>query len=308
MDKVAVILPAYNEESTIGESILQFHRSLPQAEIVVVDNGSTDATDRIARATIDRLKLAGKIILERRKGKANAVRRAFRDVDADVYLLVDADLTYPPEQAAELLQPILDDEADMVVGDRLSRGDYSRQNKRPFHNWGNTLVRMLVNYLFRAQLADVMSGYRAFSRRFVKSYPVLVEGFELETDMTLHALDKRFRILEIPVAYQDRSEGSFSKLNTVSDGTRVLFTIAHILRYHRPLLFFGGLALLFAIMGVGAGVPVLQDWLQYRYIYHVPLAILAAALEIVALLALNTGLVLDSIAHQDRLNFERDLL
>ena len=308
MDKVAVILPAYNEESTIGESIIEFHRVLPQAEIVVVDNGSKDATDRIARATIGRLNLAGKVICERRKGKANAVRRAFRDVDADVYLLVDADLTYPPEQAAELIQPILDDEADMVVGDRLSRGDYFQQNKRPFHSWGNTLVRMLVNCLFRAKLADVMSGYRAFSRRFVKSYPILVEGFELETDMTLHALDKRFRILEVPVAYQDRSEGSFSKLDTFSDGTRVLFTIAQILRYHRPLLFFGGLAFLFAMIGVGAGVPVLQDWLQYRYIYHVPLAILAAALEIVALLTLNTGLVLDSITHQDRLNFERDML
>lgn len=308
MEKITVILPAYNEEITIGESITTFHRALPDAEIVVVDNCSTDATSAIAKATLSRLSASGRVISEWRKGKGNAVRRAFREIEADVYLLVDADLTYPPEQSRELIQPILDNEADMVVGDRLSGGHYSRENKRPFHDWGNKLVRKLVNGLFRADLADIMSGYRAFSRAFVKSYPILVDGFELETDMTLHALDKRFRIREIPVAYQDRPPGSFSKLSTFTDGARVLFTFAQILRYYRPLQFFGSLAILFGLLGLASGVPVLLDWVRYRYIYHVPLAILAASLEILAVLAFNTGLVLDSITHQNRMQYERDLL
>ncbi len=308
MEKVTVILPAYNEEITIRESIAAFHEALPEAEIIVVDNCSTDGTKEIAQSTLRDLNVPGRVLSERRKGKGNAVRRAFREIDADVYLLVDADLTYPPDQANELIQPILDNEADMVVGDRLTAGHYFRENKRPFHDWGNRLVRNLVNSLFRAKLADIMSGYRAFSRTFVKTYPILVEGFELETDMTLHALDKRFRIHEIPIAYKDRPPGSFSKLSTFADGARVLFTFAQILRYYRPLQFFGGVALLFFLAGLAAGLPVLLDWVHYRYVYHVPLAILAASLEILAVLAFNTGLVLDSITHLNRMHYERDLL
>jgi glycosyltransferase involved in cell wall biosynthesis len=306
--KIAVVLPAYNEELTIAEVIAAFHEALPQAELVVINNGSTDATGRIASETLSRLHGQGRVINEWRQGKGNAVRRAFRDVDADIYLLADADLTYPAEQAGELIQPVLDDEADMVVGDRLSGGNYQRENKRPFHDAGNLLVKRLVNGLFKARLADIMSGYRAFNRKFVKSYPILIEGFQLETDMTLHALDKRFRILEIPVDYKDRPPGSCSKLNTVADGARVLLTIIRILRHYRPLIFFGGLTILLGLLGLVAAIPVFQDWLQYHYIYHVPLAILAAALEIVAIIALNVGLVLDSINHQHRMNFERELL
>jgi len=308
MEKVTVILPAYNEEITIRESIAAFHEALPEAEIIIVDNCSTDGTKEIAQSTLRDLNVPGRVLSERRKGKGNAVRRAFREIDADVYLLVDADLTYPPDQANELIQPILDNEADMVVGDRLTAGHYFRENKRPFHDWGNRLLRNLVNSLFRAKLADIMSGYRAFSRTFVKTYPILVEGFELETDMTLHALDKRFRIHEIPIAYKDRPPGSFSKLSTFADGARVLFTFAQILRYYRPLQFFGGVALLFFLAGLAAGLPVLLDWVHYRYVYHVPLAILAASLEILAVLAFNTGLVLDSITHLNRMHYERDLL
>jgi glycosyltransferase involved in cell wall biosynthesis len=248
------------------------------------------------------------VINEPRQGKGNAVRRAFSDIDADIYVMVDADLTYPAEMVSMLIQPIIDGKADMVVGDRLSEGHYARENKRRFHGFGNHLVKGLLNCLFGARLKDIMSGYRAFSRKFVKNYPILVEGFQLETDVTLHALDKRFRILEIPVPYKDRPAGSFSKLNTFRDGAKVIFTIAQILRYYRPMAFFGTLALIFAVTGVVASVPVFNDWVTHRYIYHLPLAVLAAALEIVAVMSLGVGLMLDSITHQHRMNAERRLL
>jgi glycosyltransferase involved in cell wall biosynthesis len=308
MTKTAIILPAFNEEQTISETIRSFHSALPDAELWVVNNNSTDKTEEIARETLSELAAKGGVIIEPRKGKGNAVRRAFHDIDADIYVLADADLTYPAEVAGELIQPILDGRADMVVGDRHSAGHYQRENKRPLHNFGNRLVQMLVNFLFDASLVDIMSGYRVFNRSFVKSYPILVEGFEIETDMTLHALDKRFRILEIPVEYRDRPIGSASKLNTVRDGAKVIFTIARILRYYRPLAFFGGLALLLAFAGLLAGTPVILEWIRERYINHVPLAILASGLEIVAVLMLAIGLILDSITDQDKRNFERDLL
>jgi glycosyltransferase involved in cell wall biosynthesis len=306
--RVAVILPAYNEAQTIGPTIAEFRSALPGAEIWVVNNRSSDDTEDIARATLTRLGCRGGVINEARPGKGNAVRRAFLEVDADVYVLADADLTYPASQATDLIGPILAGHADMVVGDRHSGGHYAAENKRPLHGFGNQLVRKLVNWLFGAGLADIMSGYRAFSRRFVKRYPILVEGFEIETDMTLHALDKRFRVLEVPVQYRDRPPGSLSKLNTVRDGIRVLGTIWTILRYYRPLLFFGGMAVMFALLGVLAGIPVVGDWLRERYIHHVPLAILATGLELVAIVMAAIGLILDSITHQDRRRFERDLL
>lgn len=196
----------------------------------------------------------------------------------------------------------------MVVGDRHSGGHYAAENKRALHGFGNGLVRGLVNLLFKARLADIMSGYRVFNRRFVKGYPILVEGFEIETDMTLHALDKRFRIVELPITYRDRPAGSFSKLSTLRDGVKVVNTISSILRYYRPLLFFGVAASLFAMVGLLCSIPVFDDWVRSRYIYHVPLAILATGLEIVAIVLGAIGLILDSIAHQDRRNFERTLL
>ncbi|MCB2016700.1 MAG: glycosyltransferase [Hydrogenophaga sp.] len=305
---IAVILPAYNEELTIEATVRDFHEALPDASIWVINNRSADQTEAIARTTIASLACRGGVINELRPGKGNAVRRGFLEIDADIYILADADMTYPASEVLHLIEPVKSGEADMVVGDRHSAGHYAAENKRAFHGFGNKIVRDLVNVLFRSKLADIMSGYRVFNRRFVKNYPILVEGFEIETDMTLHALDKRFRIVELPVNYKDRPEGSVSKLNTFSDGIKVLFTIGNILRYYRPMLFFGTAAAMTALAGVVAAIPVLMDWIQYRYILHVPLAILATGLEIVATVLSAVALLLDSIAHQDRRNFERQLL
>lgn len=306
--QVAVILPSYNEEQTIAETISEFHQYLPNASIWVINNRSSDKTSDRALAALDNMACQGGVINEWRPGKGNAVRRGFLDVDADIYVLVDADRTYPASQAQQLIAPVVAGEADMVVGDRHSAGHYAVENKRAWHGFGNQLVRSLVNSLFQANLADIMSGYRVFSRRFVKSYPILVEGFEIETDMTLHALDKRFRILEIPVEYRDRPTGSVSKLNTFRDGARVLKTIGNILRYYRPMAFFGSAALAVLLLGIAAGVPVFQDWIEERYIRHIPLAILASGLGIVGIVLAAVGLILDSISHQDKRNFERGLL
>lgn len=305
---VAVILPAYNEELTIEATVRDFHSALPDAAIWVINNRSADQTESIARGTIAALGCRGGVINEMRPGKGNAVRRGFLEIDADVYILADADMTYPASEVLHLMEPVVSGNADMVVGDRHSAGHYAAENKRAFHGFGNRIVRDLVNVLFRSKLADIMSGYRVFNRRFVKNYPILVEGFEIETDMTLHALDKRFRIVELPVNYKDRPDGSVSKLNTFSDGLKVLFTIGNILRYYRPMLFFGAAASLLALVGLLAGLPVLLEFLEYRYILHVPLAILATGLEIVAAVVFAIALLLDSIAHQDRRNFERQLL
>jgi glycosyltransferase involved in cell wall biosynthesis len=305
---LAIILPAYNEELTIAETIEDFNKVLPNANIWVINNRSYDGTEKIATDVISRLRCGGGVINEQRPGKGNAVRRAFMDIDADIYILADADMTYPASQAPSLMAPVVSGEADMAVGDRHSAGHYAAENKRVLHGFGNRLVRDLVNKLFRSSLADIMSGYRVFNRRFVKSYPILVEGFEIETDMTLHALDKRFRIIEIPVNYRDRPAGSFSKLNTLRDGARVLSTIGNILRYYRPLFFFGGAAIFFSLLGLMAGIPVFEEWIRERYIHHVPLAILATGLEIVAIVLAAIGLILDSITHQDKRNFERGVL
>lgn len=306
--KIAVILPAYNEVQTIEGTIRAFHASLPEAAIWVINNRSVDATESVARTMLSSLDCLGGVLNESRKGKGNAVRRAFMEIAADIYILSDADLTYPAERARDLIIPIIENRADMVVGDRQSAGHYAKENKRALHGFGNRLVRDLVNRLFKADLADIMSGYRAFSRSFVKSYPILVEGFEIETDMTLHALDKRFRIVEIPVEYKDRPEGSFSKLNTFSDGAKVLFTIFSVMRHYRPLMFFTGASVIFALVGFLVAIPVFDDWMREQFIRHLPLAVLATGLEIIAVLMLAIGLILDSITEQDKRNFERELL
>jgi glycosyltransferase involved in cell wall biosynthesis len=308
--RIVVILPAYNEEQTIAATIEDFHTELPEADIWVIDNASQDNTHDTAVRCFEKLGLKdrGGVLTESRKGKGNAIRKAFLELDADAYVLADADLTYPASQVRELLAPVLGDKADMVVGDRHSSGRYATENKRILHGFGNKLVIRLVNTLFQAKLKDIMSGYRVFNRRFVKSYPITAEGFEIETDMTLHALDKRFRIVEIPVEYKDRPEGSFSKLHTLSDGTRVIKTISNILRYYRPLFFFGGASLIVALTGILTGIPVLMDWFRYRYIYHIPLAILSTGIELIALILFSIGLILDSISHHERRKFERDLL
>jgi len=305
---IAVVLPAYNEAITLADTLRDFHAALPEAQIWVVDNASTDDTARIARETLAALGAQGGVLSESRKGKANAVRRAFLDVEADVYLMCDADSTYPAARARDLLQPVLAGTADMVVGDRHSGGHYASENKRPMHGAGNSLVTFLVNRLFRAKLADILSGYRAFSRRFVKTYPIIVEGFEIETDLTLHALDKRLRVLEMPVEYRDRPAGSASKLNTLRDGARVLWVILQLFRYYRPLLFFGWLSLFMLLFALAASAPVFADWFRYQYIYHVPLAILAAASAVVSTVLVAIGLILDGIAHENRRRFEAALL
>lgn len=301
---IAVILPAYNEAQTIAQTIESFFAELPNANIVVINNNSSDSTKSIAKETLQRLGCAGCVIDEMRQGKGNAVRRAFLDVDADIYVMADADTTYPASSVHQLIAPILQGRADMVVGDRHSGGHYAVENKRSFHNLGNSLVQQLVNRLFNASLVDIMSGYRAFNRSFVKTYPILVEGFQIETDMTLHALHRRMRVHEVPVEYRDRPEGSFSKLNTFSDGARVLFTIAQILRYYRPLLFFVISSLIFAVLGFVIAIPVFYDWITVRYIYHLPSAVLSASFEVVAFLLLAIGLILDSISHHEKLKAE----
>ena len=308
MTQTAVILPAYNEEKTIIPAIEAFHQELPDAAVWVINNRSTDATERAAKETISRLGCRGGVIQEPRIGKGNAVRRAFLEINADIYILADADLTYPATKVHDLMMPVLNGRADMTVGDRHSTGHYAAENKRIFHGFGNRLVRFLVNWLFRANLLDILSGYRVFNRRFVKNYPILVEGFEIEIDMTLHALDKRFVILEIPVEYQNRPLGSVSKLNTFRDGVRILKAIINIFRYYRPLVFFGAAGVVCALGGLAAGIPVLQEWITERYIHRVPLALLATGLEIVAIVLAAIGLILDSITQQDRRKFERDLL
>ena len=306
--RIVVVLPAYNEENTISQVIESFYKVIPEAEIWIINNRSEDSTEIIAKEALLRLNCKGGIINEYRQGKGNAVQRAFNDLDADIYILADADMTYPADQVRILMAPILSNDFDMVVGDRQSSGSYASENKRPLHNLGNLLVRNLVNTLFNANLIDIMSGYRIFNRRFVKNYPILVEGFEIETDMTLHALDKNFRILEIPISYRDRPRGSFSKLNTFSDGSRVIYTIGKILRYYRPLLFFGVASLFFLVLGLISAIPVFEDWVKERYINHLPLAILAVGLEIVSIILFAIALILDSAAYHQKKIFAKDLL
>ena len=300
--KTAVLIPCYNEAQTIGKVVRDFRKALPDAEIWVYDNNSTDATGKIARE-------AGAFVRrEYRQGKGYVVRSMFAEIDADVYVLVDGDDTYPAEAAPDLIAPVTEGRADMAVGDRLTNGTYREQNKRRFHDLGNGLVRGSINVLFHADIRDVMTGYRAFSRRFVKNFAVMTGGFEIETEMTLHALDKRFGIVEIPIEYRDRPEGSASKLHTFRDGFRVLRTLLSIFKDYKPLSFYGGLALLFFVLGILAGIPVLTEYVRTSYITHVPLAILASALEIMALLSLSSGLVLDTLVKADKRNYELSLL
>ena len=230
MPKIAVLIPCYNESKTISKVVSDYKYALPTADIYVYDNNSKDDTDKIASE-------AGAIVrYERRQGKGNVIRTMFREIDADCYIMIDGDDTYPAENAAEMCRLVLEEKVDMVIGDRLS-STYFEENKRPFHNFGNSLVRGLINRLFHANVKDIMTGYRAFSKPFVKHFPVLSQGFEIETEMTIHALDKNFYIREVPVQYRDRPEGSVSKLNTYSDGAKVLMTIARLFGEYKPFLF-----------------------------------------------------------------------
>jgi glycosyltransferase involved in cell wall biosynthesis len=292
--KIAVLIPCYNEATTIQKVVMDFKAHLPEADVYVYDNNSNDGTDQIAAK-------AGAIVKkEYRQGKGNVVRAMFRDVDADVYVMVDGDDTYPADFARDLIDPILSGEADMVIGDRHSNGSYTEENKRPLHNFGNQLVKTLINRLFRSSLQDIMTGYRAFSKVFVKNMPVISEGFEIETEMTLHALDKKFGIKEIPIIYRDRPEGSESKLNTFSDGVRVLRTVFWIFKDYKPLAFFGTFALIFFLFGLIVGIPVISEFLATHYIRKVPSAILAVGLMMLSSLSLTCGFILDTIVKQHK--------
>ena len=306
--KTAIIIPAYNEELTIRETIADYHAQLPAAEFIIVDNNSSDRTGEFARSAITGLGCRGSVLFERRQGKANAIRKAFRETDADIYVMTDADLTYPASEIEKLMAPVLSGEADMAVGDRLTAGNYARENKRPFHNLGNSLVKDLENQLVAADLKDIMSGCRVFNRFFVKNYPILSSGFELETELTLHALDKRFLITEIPVEYKDRPAGSFSKLNTVGDGMRVIKTIFSIFKEYRPLLFFSTAAAVFCALGLAVGIPPILEFMRFHFVYKVPSAILATGFMIFSLLCFSVGLILDVVAKNHRHNYELQLL
>lgn len=300
--KTAVLIPCYNEELTIKKVIEDFKKELPDAEIYVYDNNSTDDTSKIAKE-------CGAIVKkEYRQGKGNVIRSMFRDVDADVYVMIDGDDTYPAEFVHKLITPIKSGEADVVIGDRLSNGRYEQENKRPLHNFGNNLVKNLINKMFKTELKDIMSGYRVFSKKFVKNIPVLSSGFEVETEMTLHTLDKKFLIKEIPIEYRDRPEGSFSKLDTYSDGLLILKTIFWVFKDYRPLAFFSILALFFFFLGLVAGIPVLVEFIQTAYIHKVPSAILAVGLMLISILSLFSGFILDTIVKQHREEYELKLI
>lgn len=299
--KTAVLLPCYNEEATIAKVVADFRAALPDADIYVYDNNSTDGTAEAACR-------AGAIVRrEPVQGKGNVVRRMFREIEADCYLMADGDDTYPAEQAAEMIRPILQEKVDMVVGDRLS-STYFEQNKRPFHNGGNRIVRWLIRRFWHSNIHDIMTGYRAFSRRFVKNFPVMSGNFEIETEMTIHALDKRFLIHEIPIAYRDRPQGSVSKLNTISDGFSVLKTIVVLYKEYRPLRFFGWLAALLTLVGAVLVIPVLSEYLHTGLVPRFPTLFVSLFLFLAALQSVFTGLCLDVMVTKDRKNYELHLI
>lgn len=296
--KVAVLIPCYNEEVTIAKVVDDFRRELPDSDIYVYDNNSSDRTGEIARAH-------GAIVrLEPRQGKGNVVRQMFRDIEADCYIMVDGDDTYPAESAAALCEPILSGAADMTVGDRLSNGTYAEENKRAFHGFGNDLVRSMIRWIYGYGFEDVMTGYRAFSRAFVKTFPVLSEGFQIETELSIHAVDRRWRILDVPIVYRDRPAGSESKLSTVSDGVKVILAIASLFKNYRPLKFFSLIALVLFVLGLVCGVPVIFEFMKTGLVPRFPTAILAVAFMFLCALSLATGLILDSLAKADRRQWE----
>lgn len=295
---IAVLLPCYNEEVTIGKVVRDFKNSLPDATIYVYDNNSTDRTAEIAEAE-------GAIVRrEPRQGKGNVIRAMFEDIDADVYVMADGDDTYPADAAPTMVAKVLEG-YDMVIGDRLS-STYFQENKRPFHNFGNRLVRGSINHLFRAHVTDIMTGYRAFSFTFVKTYPVLSRGFEVETEMTIHSLNNNLRLYEMPIQYRDRPEGSVSKLDTVGDGIKVMSTIFRMIREYKPLPFFGGLGLIIGIVGIVLCGTVTFEFAKTGVVTHFPTLIGAVMLVITGLLLIIAGIILDVMAKNDRKTFVID--
>jgi glycosyltransferase involved in cell wall biosynthesis len=292
MEKIAILIPCYNEEATIRDVIADFKRELPESEIFVYDNNSTDRTVEFAKAN------GVHIRHEPRQGKGNVIKRMFREIDADLYVMVDGDSTYPVEQVHNLLDTVRNGEADMAVGSRLEH--HTSESFRRFHKFGNKLIKGMINVLFRTRLKDILSGYRCFNRRFVKSIPLLSSGFEVETELTLQALDKNFAIKEIPISYKERPEGSISKIRTYSDGILIMKTIVWIFKDYKPLRCFSYVALLFALAGLLIGSIPVADYITTRKVTHPSSAVLATGLIIISLISIGTGLILDTISRLHR--------
>lgn len=300
--KIAVLIPCYNEEITVEKVIKDFRKELPDADIYVYDNNSKDRTAEIAKAN-------GAIVKhEYKQGKGNVVRSMFYDVEADIYVMVDGDDTYPAEFVHQLIKPVVEGRADMAIGDRLSNGTYQKENKRHFHEFGNNLVKKSINVLFKANLKDIMTGYRVFSKKFVKNMPVMSPKFEIETEMSLYALDKRFVIEEIPILYRDRPEGSVSKLNTVKDGMKVLKTILKMFKNYKPLKFYTAIAVIIFLLGIIIGIPVFMEFFSLHYITKIPSAILAMGLVTLSVIIGQCGVILDTVVRQNRENYELNML
>ena len=301
MDKIAVLIPCYNEERTVEKVVADFQHALPEAVVYVYNNNSTDRTAELAEK-------AGAVVRnEYKQGKGNVIRSMFQDIDAACYIMADGDDTYPAEAARELADRVLHHGADMVVGDRLS-STYYTQNKRPFHNFGNALVRWGINLLFDNDIKDIMTGYRAFSYEFVKTFPVLSQGFEIETEMSIHAVDKNMQIENVVIDYRDRPEGSVSKLNTYTDGFKVIRTIFRLYRSYHPLGFFGIIALLLAILSLLFFVPIVGEYVHTGLVDRFPTLIVCGFTMIAAIQSLFTGLTLDTLRKKDRQDFEMELL
>ncbi len=300
MDKIAVLIPCYNESKTIEKVVSDFRSVLPEAVIYVYDNNSTDGTDIIA-------KNAGAVVrYEYQQGKGNVIRRMFREIDAEIYIMVDGDDTYPAEAAPEMIAKVKERNVDMVVGDRLS-STYFQENRRPFHNFGNSLVRWSINKLFKADIKDIMTGYRAFSYQFVKTFPVISKGFEIETEMSIHAADKNMFIENVIVDYRDRPSGSESKLNTYSDGIKVLITIIRLFRTYKPMRFFGALSIFLMVIGVAFLIPVLMAYHQTGLVERFPTLIVCVFVILASLISLFCGLILETISWKNRQDFELEL-
>lgn len=300
MDKIAVLIPCYNESKTIAKVVKDFKAVLPEATIYVYDNNSSDGTDEIARAA------GAEVRYEYQQGKGNVIRSMFRDIDAECYIMTDGDDTYPADNAPEMVKQVLERNVDMVVGDRLS-STYFEENKRPFHNLGNSIVRASINHLFKSDIKDIMTGYRAFSYKFVKTFPVLSKGFEIETEMSIHAIDKNMHLTNVIIEYRDRPEGSVSKLNTYSDGFKVLRTIARLFRTYKPFRFFGLLAAILAIIALAFFVPVLVEYIQTGEVLKFPTLIVCGFTFIAAIQSFFTGLMLENSVLKNKQDFEMRL-
>ncbi len=302
MDRIAVLIPCYNESGTVAKVVADFKAVLPEDAVVYVyDNNSTDGTAEIAAA-------AGAVVRhEYQQGKGNVIRRMFREIDAQCYIMADGDDTYPAEYAPEMAAKVLERGVDMVVGDRLS-ATYFTENKRPFHNFGNKLVRRSINALFKSDIRDIMTGYRAFSYQFVKSFPVLSKGFEIETEMSIHAIEKNMLVDNVIVSYRDRPEGSVSKLNTVSDGVKVLGTIGKLYKNNKPFAFFGIIALVLALIAAVLFIPVFNEFLHTGEVRRFPTLIVSGFVAIGAIQSFFAGLILETLHEKNRHDFEMELI